>query len=694
MLRVAIDIGGTFTDVVAQTPNELTSVKVLTTPSQPEIAALEGVQRLLSKLSKNHTDITSIVHGTTLATNALIERKGAKTAFITTAGFRDVLEMRYEKRFDQYALGIEFPDPLIPRPLRIGIPERMLADGSVYQAPDPKDIDAIVSTLKAQEIEAVAIGFLHAYKNPEHENFVANYLAGQLDNQITVCQSAQVASEIREYERFSTVCANAYVRPLMGRYLDKLLMQLNSNGFCGSFLMMLSDGALTTIDKAMRFPIRLVEGGPAGGVALAAHVAVETGSTKTLALDIGGTTAKICFIENGKPKTSRRFEIARSWKGIKGSGLPVRVPTVELVEIGAGGGSIANIDALQRLQVGPRSASSFPGPAAYDQGGEQATLTDAHITLGNLEPDGFADGMIDLAPELANEAIAKHIQVQLGMDRVESAAAGIVEMANETLANAARVHGIEQGLDIASFDLLVSGGGGGLHGARVAEKLGIQRVLVPDNAGVGSAVGFLHSPVAFESAVSVLEKLSEIDSAVLSTRLAKTREQVFAIVAEAVPEDNIRVAVTAELRYVGQGLEFLIDVLERDPDRYGLATTLDNLAKEFRARYRAKYGFVLDDIPIELVTLSVCASELRSPLTSSLPIKNTNHQTSPTTRTVFTVQNDQAVQYQVFDREAIGDDTLQGPIVVPESQTTTLVPTGWTIDRSSQGHLIMHRCNE
>src|SRR6056297_289348 len=458
MLRVAIDIGGTFTDVVAETRDGFTSVKVLTTPAAPEKAALDGLGRLLGNLAKTHEDITGIVHGTTLATNALIERRGAKTAFVTTAGFRDVLEMRYEKRFEQYALDIEMPEPLVPRPLRMGLAERVLVDGAVLTAPQDAEIELLAERLRAERVEAVAIGFLHSYKNAGHELYVAGRLRGLLDESITICTSAEVAGEIREYERFSTVCANAYVRPLMTRYLGRLVSQLHDRGFNGSFLMMLSDGALTTLDQATRFPIRLVEGGPAGGVALAAHVAREMGSDKTLSLDIGGTTAKICFIEGGRPKTNRRFEVARAWRDVKGSGLPVKVPTVELVEIGAGGGSIASIDRLGRLKVGPKSAGAEPGPAAYDRGGNLPTITDAHLTLGNISDEGFAGGIIKLAPERAPAAIAEHIQGALGMDKVEPAAAGIIELSDETMANAARVHGIELGLDISSFDLLVSGG--------------------------------------------------------------------------------------------------------------------------------------------------------------------------------------------------------------------------------------------
>jgi len=671
MLRFAIDIGGTFTDVVAQTESSLESIKVLTQPLQPEAGALDGMERLLAKLGKSTTDITTIIHGTTLATNALIERRGAKTALITTAGFRDVIEMRYEKRFDQYALNIEMPEPLVPRPLRLGLAERVLADGSIHTAPSTSEINKLVDIIRQQKVEAVAIGFLHAYKNPVHEIHVAKCLAEQLDDHVTICQSAEVAGEIREYERFSTVCANAYVRPLMAGYLDHLERHLRNKGFSGSFLMMLSDGGLTTLDKAMRFPIRLIEGGPAGGVALGAHVANEVGSTKTLALDIGGTTAKICFIENGTPRTARRFEIARAWRGVKGSGLPVRVPSVELVEIGAGGGSIATVDTLGRLTVGPKSASAMPGPAAYNQGGDQATITDAHLTVGSLSAEGFAGGILELKPELAPEVITQHIQTPLDFDNVEPAAAGIIELADEAMANAARVHGIELGLDVSSFDLLVSGGGGGLHGARIAEKLGIRRVIVPDNSGVGSAIGFLHSPVAFESAISIAETVDDLDVDELTRRVSKAIEFVRGVVAESIPEKQIDTTIKAEVRYQGQGLELTSHL----DNAHNLASALPLIEQDFCTQYRALFGYTLPHIPVELVAFSISAKERRE-----INLEGLEEPVEP-----------EEPKEPKEDRPCIGANRIDGPAVVTEPQTTTLVRPGWAAQCSTAGHLLIER---
>lgn len=685
MLRFSIDIGGTFTDVVAETEAGLSSVKVLTTSYAPDQGALDGMDRLLSKLGKSYADISAVIHGTTLATNALIERRGAKTAFVTTAGFRDVLDMRYEKRFAQYDLDIEMPTSLVARPLRLGLEERILADGSVFKAPQGEEIDALAAHIKAKKVEAVAIGFLHAYRNPAHEIYVANRLRQTLGEDVTICQSADVACEIREYERFSTACANAYVRPLMQRYLGALKAELSRLGFDGSFLMMLSGGGLTTLEQAMRFPIRLVESGPAGGVALAAHVAHEVGSKRTLSLDIGGTTAKICFIREGNPQTTRRFEVARAWRDVKGSGLPVRVPTVELVEIGAGGGSIAAVDTLGRLKIGPHSAGSDPGPAAYGRGGTEATITDAHLSVGNIAAEGFAGGMISLVPDNAPAAIGKHVQTQMGLADVETAAAGIIEIADETMANAARVHGVELGLDIAAFDLLVTGGGGALHAARIAEKLGISRIIVPQNAGVGSAVGFLRSPVAFESAISVMEPLHTIDATALTQRVSEQVAYVRAIVEEAVPADRVTTTAKIEMRYQGQGLDIVLEY----PTDDGFKIDVARIEVEFIKRYKAQVGFTLKDISLDLVSVSVTARETR---------KLDRHAFTPAAkavasqeRQVFDLAAHSQITYRVQERTDLGTQVMQGPTVITEDQTTTLVRPGWSVQTSGEGHLILER---
>ena len=711
MLKLSLDIGGTFTDVVAETEDGLSSIKVLTSANAPETAALAGFTELLNRLSASFADVDCVVHGTTLATNALIERRGAKTAFITSGGFRDVLAMRNEKRFDQYELNIEMPTPLIPRPLRIGIQERMLADGRVFKHPDDAEIESVCHFLVQQQIESVAVGFLHSYRNRINERYVASRLRRHLGDGVTICQSAEVAGEIREFERFSTVCANAYVRPLMTRYLERLETALKQRGFCGAFLMMLSDGALTTTEQARRFPIRLVEGGPAGGVALGAHVAKEINSPKTLSLDIGGTTAKICFIENGRPQSSRRFEIARAWRNAKGSGLPVNVPTVEMVEIGAGGGSIAGVDSLGRLQTGPHSAGSEPGPASYNLGGEYPTVTDAHVVTGGIATEGFAEGKIELVPQRAADALEKNIQTKLGFSSVAEAAAGVVELANETMANAARVHGIELGFDVSSFDLLVSGGGGGLHATRIAEKLGIKRIIVPAHAGVGSAVGFLRSPIAFETALSVIEPIDSIDYVQLESRLEDAVAYVREVVAEVVEPEQIETTVVAEMRYSGQGQELRIPI----PIDDDLESAINDSQGKFSEQYQALYGFTLSHIAVELMSLSVKAREFEASSNSSTqsmmtesvstfdkpPSKGHEKTTENlaatceiSMRDLYTQQDKKFRPTRVIARTQLNGAILPGPVIVSEAQTTTTVPKEWSVHQSRFGHLILERFDQ
>lgn len=689
MIRLSVDIGGTFTDVVLEKDGLLTTHKVLSTPSSPELGAMRGITHILSE---NHTDlreIHSVIHGTTLATNALIERKGARVAFVTTAGFRDILEMRNEKRFDQYDLNITLPEPLVPRELRRPLAERVLADGTVRQAPDIGHIKRLAEDISNAGVEAVAVGFLHSYANPVNEILVGNCLAELLGDEITVCLSSEVSPEAREYDRFSTVCANAYVRPLMARYLTSFNQQLEDGGFTGSFLMMLSGGGVTTLDQAAKTPIRLVESGPAGGVALAAHVASEVGSKRTLALDLGGTTAKICFLENGTPQTTRRFEVARAWQDIKGSGLPVRVPTIEMVEIGAGGGSIAAVDALSRLTVGPKSAGASPGPCAYQLGGTNATLTDAHVALKNIDPVGFAGGSIQLDLQSAEDSIQEQIAQPLGLQSLHIAAAGIIEMSDEIMANAARVHGLELGKDISDFDLVVSGGGGALHATRIAEKLSIGRILVPENAGVGSAVGFLRAPISFEIAKSVMRPVKELDVQKLSQVFRAVESEILAIVAAVAQPENIQITASAELRYAGQGQEVRLEIDLNN----SVAQMLDELQERFHKAYERMYGFTMQELEIEFFSFSVSAT---APLPSPKPNKNGQAKECFTetsrTRNVFDLDRDEFVAFNTIHRSALPfGETMQGPAIVVEDQTTTMVRKGWSVKRLKCGHLLLER---
>ena len=469
--RLAVDIGGTFTDLVLETPQGTRSHKLLTTPDAPERAVLEGAKKLL----RGET-LRLVLHGTTLATNALIERKGARTALLTTQGFRDSIEIAYEHRFAQYDLTMERPAPLVPRAMRYTVPERIAADGGVLLALDEAALHTVAEQARADGVAALAICFLHSFTNDAHERRAAEILSALLPG-VSISLSCEVCPELREYDRASTTIANAYVRPLMDGYLARLEEGFRAIGIAAPVLMMMSSGGLCTVEAARRFPVRLVESGPAGGAILARHVAAENGLDKVLAFDMGGTTAKLTLIDDGAFHMARSFEVARAYRFVQGSGLPIRIPVIELVEIGAGGGSIARRDALGRIMVGPDSAGSAPGPACYGRGGASPTVTDADLLLGRLDPALFAGGTMPL-----DEAAAQKSFAPLGAD----AAIGVAEIVDETMASAARVHAVENGEDTAGRTMIAFGGAAPLHAARLAQKLGITRVVVPLGAAKAS----------------------------------------------------------------------------------------------------------------------------------------------------------------------------------------------------------------
>jgi N-methylhydantoinase A len=588
--RLAADIGGTFTDLVLEHEGKRHSCKVLTTSRAPEQGVMQGIQRLLDESGLAAADIGLILHGTTLATNALIERKGARTALLTTEGFRDVLEMGYEKRYEQYDVNIERPAELVPRPLRFGVRERLAADGSVLRVLDEAGVRHAAMAMKAAQVQAVAVGFLHAYAWPAHEQRARELLAAVLGPQVTICLSSEVCPEMREYERFSTTCANAYVRPLMAGYLQRLRADLDNAGLACPLLLMMSGGGLTTLELAARYPIRLVESGPAGGAILAATLGREIGAHKVMAFDMGGTTAKVCLISGGEPERARRFEIGRIYRNLKGSGLPVRIPVIELVEIGAGGGSIGRVDALSRISVGPDSAGAEPGPACYGRGGSAPTVTDANLLLGRIDVARFAAGRLRLDAAAARAALLRDIGTPLGLDTFWSAA-GIAEIVEENMATAARVHAVERGKNLAEFTMIAFGGAAPLHAAQLAIKLGIGRVVVPAGAGVGSAIGFLRAPIAFEVVRSDHGRLCDADLGAIDARLQSMHDEAQAVVAPAaksagIATTGLRVERLAEIRYEGQGHELRVKV----PDGPLGAAQIAQLRADFEAAYERSYG--------------------------------------------------------------------------------------------------------
>jgi N-methylhydantoinase A len=684
--RLAADIGGTFTDVVLEHRGRRHSAKVLTTARAPEEGMLEGIAQVLAAAALLPSQVGVLIHGTTLATNALIERKGAKTALLTTAGFRDVLEMGYEKRYEHYDLELELPAPLVPRELRFPVAERMTAKGEVRTPLDERSFPGLISTIKKHQIQSVAIGFLHSYVNDCHEKRAAELLAAALPG-LSLSLSSEVCPEIREYERFSTACANAYVQPLMASYLARLASELKRRGFACPLYLMTSGGGLTTLETARRFPVRLVESGPAGGAILSAGLARENRLDEVLSFDMGGTTAKICFISGGRAEQSRKFEVARVWRNLKGSGLPVRIPVTEMVEIGAGGGSIARLDELSRIQVGPASAGAEPGPACYGRGGVEPTVTDANVALGRIDPAAFAAGTLKLDRAAADRAVLGRIGKPLGMDAAW-AAAGIGEIVEENMASAARVHAIERGKVAERCTMIAFGGGAPLHAARLAAKLGMRRVLVPVDASVGSAIGFLRAPVAFEVVRSFQVRDDGFSFSEINLLLEDMERRARTIVAAGALGAKLETRRTVEMRYEGQGHEISVPL----PAGKLNATHAKKLRAEYEARYEAQFGLRIADVPVEFLTWSVNVSTIAIDMKSLKSPGRKAKAIAREKRKVFDPSSGKLENLPSFLRQDLAPGMrLAGPALVAEPQTTTLVPRGWRCGVAAAGHLILER---
>ncbi len=682
--RLAADIGGTFTDVVLEHAGRRYSAKVLTTPRAPEEGMLEGMAKVLKDAALLPAQVGVLIHGTTLATNALIERKGARTALLTTAGFRDVIEMGYEKRYEHYDLELELPAPLVPRELRFPVVERMTAKGDIWKPLLENSLEKAVEKMKKEKVESVAIGFLHSYANDSHERRAAELLARALPG-VPVTLSSAVCPEIREYERFSTACANAYVQPLMTSYLDRLAAQLKARGFACPTYLMTSGGGLTTLETARRFPVRLVESGPAGGAILSAGLARANALDEVLSFDMGGTTAKICFIGRGRPEQSRKFEVARIWRNLKGSGLPLRVPVTEMVEIGAGGGSIARLDQMQRIQVGPASAGAEPGPACYQRGGKEPTVTDADVVLGLIDPARFAGGTLQLDRAAAEGAVAGRVGVPLGLTAAWSAA-GIAEIVEENMASAARVHAIERGKTPERCTMIAFGGAAPLHAASLAAKLGVRKVLVPVDASVGSAVGFLRAPVAFELARSLRLRDDAFDLSLVNPLLRRMQKDATSIVAAGALGAKLDVHRSVEMRYEGQGHEISVPL----PGGELNAKQVAGLRGDFEARYERQFGLRIADVPVEFLTWSVNVSTIPA---GTKEIRKREKRMKPAAhgkRKVFDARTGNSASVSTYLRlELAPGMKFKGPALVIEPQTTTQVPRGWDCNVTPSGHLLL-----
>lgn len=683
--RIGVDIGGTFTDVALEVGHRRFTAKTLTTSRAPEEGVLVALRSVLSEAGVDPGEVGVVIHGMTLATNALIERKGAKTALLTTEGFRDVVEIRHENRFEQYDVNIDLPLPLVPRRRRLPICERINAQGEILQVLDESSVARAIETLAAEEVEAVAIGFLHSFTNPAHEHRVGDAIARALPN-IAVTLSSDVSPEMREYERFSTACANAYLQPMIGRYLANLERNLQRAGFRCPMLLMTSGGGITSVETAIRFPVRLVESGPAGGAIFASCVARQNGLDEVVSFDMGGTTAKICLIDKAQPQTARAFEVARIYRFLKGSGLPLRIPVIEMVEIGAGGGSIARVDTLGRIVVGPDSAGSDPGPVCYGRGGTEPTVTDADVVLGRIDPAAFSGGKMNLDVVSAKRVATERIGSKLDL-ATEHAALGISEIVDENMANAARVHAIESGKDLRSRTLIAFGGAAPLHAARVAEKLGIGHVLVPANAGVGSAIGLLRAPVAYEVVRGRLIRLSAFDASAANRLFSEMRSEAEAIVRRGAPDAGLTERRSAFMRYGGQGHEIGVQLPVREFSAADKAT----LTQVFETAYRRLYSRPIPGIEIEILSwVLTLSAPSEGELAKSVATKS--HKPKPDGhRPVFDPGTGEFLEVPIFWRPDLEPGAeLTGPAVIAEDETSTVISPlfGARIDRFGYIELI------
>ena len=652
MIRAGIDIGGTFTDLCVAGPDGIVHVgKALSTPHEPIV----GVEAVLEGVAA----VKQTVHATTLVTNALIERKGARTALLATAGFRDVLEMGRERRADLYDLSVARPDPLVPRHLRFDVPERTLADGTVEQPLDEAFVARLGAELAARGIEAVAVCLLHSFANPANEQAAQRALRA---SGLRVALSSEVAPEIREFERTSTTVASVYVQDRVGRYLGELDRRLSG------LRVMLSNGGVATAEAAAAQPIRMLESGPAAGALAAARFGAQAGHPDLMSFDMGGTTAKLCLIEGGRPLVAHELEVARTHRFAKGSGLPIKAPAIDMIEIGVGGGSIARVNALGLLTVGPDSAGADPGPACYGAGGVSPTVTDADLLLGYLDPGFFLGGGMRLDREAASAALGR-----LGDD----AAWGIHRLVNEDMANAARVHAAERGHDPTGLPLFAFGGAGPVHAAGVARALGTSTVIVPPSAGVMSAVGVLAAPPAADFMRSRREPVDDGTAARVEPLLRELERSGAELLARSGVRDVVHER-SADMRYVGQGFEVTVPLPDGPLDAAGFR-------RAFEAVYVRKHGRVGPDVPLEAISWRVLTHGPAPPL--RLGSAGSGADALKGSRTAYFGE---PLETPVYAREALAAGArIDGPAIVEERESTTVLPPGAIIDVAQDGSLVM-----
>jgi N-methylhydantoinase A len=687
--RLAVDIGGTFTDVVLldAASGRIVVDKTLTTPSAPLEGVRTGVAQLLAKAGVAPHEITApIVHATTLITNALIEGKIGRSALVTTKGFGDTLLIRDEHRYDMYDLQIEFPAPPIPRERTFELDERVTAQGDVVVDPTDAAIAELTERLRAADVESVAICFLNSYVNQANERKVADHLRSELG--IPVCISSEISPQIREYPRMITTACNAATMPVIGPYLDELQKWLSSEGFGGSVLMMLSNGGVVSADDAAQAPVRLVESGPAAGALAGTWFARRLGEERLLCFDMGGTTAKACLIDHGEPELTNTFEVARAYRFKKGSGFPVSVPSVDLVEIGAGGGSLGRVDQFGLLKVGPESSGAEPGPACYGRGGIEPAVTDTDVVLGLLDPDAFLGGDMRLDRSLAEAAVGR-VAGQLGLSVIDTAA-GMHEIVDQNMAAAARMHSVEMGIDLRGVTVIAFGGAGPVHACGVADLLESDRVIFPVNASVLSAFGTLVSPVRIDLARSLPRMIDTIDEGERDALLDDLRSEGRRVLSAAgVADDAVQFRYGIDARYAGQGNEITIWVGEGAD----WPATPAGVTEAFEAEYRRIYGLTIPDVAVQAVTWRLSASAVTTIVEPSTAVSAVSGAAEPIGhRPMVFGRGVDAVTAPVYRRRDLGAGArFDGPAVVEERETTSVIRPGWSVEVAVDGSLIATR---
>jgi len=669
MIRAGIDIGGTFTDLLLVGDDGRAVVgKTLTTSDDPSLAVETELRQALRTAGTRWGERGTLVHGTTLVTNALIERRGPPTALLATAGFRDAVEIGREHRFDLYDLNLEFPKPLVPRHLRFDVPERIAADGAVVQPLDEGYVRRLVAELRDKGVGAIAVSYLHSFRNPAHERRTAELIA-DVAPRMRISLSCEVAPEIREFQRTSTTVANVYVQDRVAGYLEQLQSRLRSLGFADDLYVMLSSGGTATAETAARFPVRLLESGPAAGALAAAALGTRAGHADLLSFDMGGTTAKLCAVERGAPRKVHEFEVDRVYRFRRGSGLPIKIPVIDMIEIGAGGGSIAQVSSLGLLKVGPESAGADPGPACYGRGGAQPTVTDADLVLGYLNPDYFLGGKMRLDVEAARRALGA-LAAPLGLN-LEQAAWGIHQIVNENMANAARAHLNERGIDPRRMPLFAFGGAGPVHAYRLAEILRLPAVLSPLGAGVGSTFGLLAAPLAFDFVRSARGRLDELDWTFANTLLDELAAEGRVLLERSgLAAGEISFHRSAEMRYVGQGHEVSVPL----PDGRLGPQHLAAITAHFERVYQTLYGRKGPDVPLEVVNWRVVASGPPPSVEVRLPLGESGAGARKGTRRAYMPEESGFVDVPVYDRYALAPGaTLHGPAIIEERESTFVV---------------------